>query len=244
MIKIAAFDPLSMVAVQGGTYTMGCTNEQQDCYDSEKPAHGVTLSNFYIGRYEVTQQQWREIMGNNPSNFENCDQCPVEHVSWDDIQEFLKKLNEKYSGHNYRLPTEAEWEFAARGRGQKVLFGNGKNILDPKEANFYGSEDYKKNYSVAGEYREKTTPRGSFIPNSLGLYDMSGNVWEWCSDWYGEDYYKNSPSKNPGGPDKGSFRVLRGGSWYYDPGNCRVSSRYYDYPGYRTGGFRVASSPQ
>jgi hypothetical protein len=140
-----------LVFVKGGEYDMGCTSEQQDCQGNEKPAHKVKVSDFYIGRFEVTQKEWVAIMGDNPSNFKDCDNCPVEQVSWDDIQTFLSKLNTKYPNRNYRLPTEAEWEFAARGGGKAVLFGNGKNTLDPKEANFNASKDYKKPYSVTGE---------------------------------------------------------------------------------------------
>jgi formylglycine-generating enzyme required for sulfatase activity len=230
-----------LVLVPGGTFTMGCTSEQKDC-ESNEQAHQVTLSDFYIGKYEVTQKLWTEIMGENPSNFKSGDNYPVERVSWDDVQTFLSKLNTKYPNRNYRLPTEAEWEYAARGGGKAVLFGNGKNTLDPKEANFNGKEDYKKSYSVTGEYRNKTTPVGSFIPNALGLYDMSGNVWEWCSDWYGSDYYKNSPATNPQGPTSGSYRVFRGGSWCSVPLGCRVAIRYNGTPGDRSNvfGFRLA----
>lgn len=222
---------------------MGCTSEQQDCSSDEKPAHQVTLSDFYLGKYEVTQKLWRDIMGNDPSNFKNCDQCPVEQVSWEDVQAFLQKLNTKYPGRNYRLPTEAEWEYAAREGGKAVLFGNGKNIADPKEMNFYSQESAKKPYSVAGNYRGKTTPVGSFAPSVLGLYDMAGNVREWCSDWYGSDYYSSSPSSNPQGAAFGSGRVVRGGSWGSYPQNCRVADRNNDTPGNRSNGgvgFRLA----
>lgn len=231
-----------LVFIRGGTFTMGCTSEQQDCSSDEKPAHQVTLSDFYLGKYEVTQKLWRDIMGNDPSNFKNCDQCPVEQVSWEDVQAFLQKLNTKYPGRNYRLPTEAEWEYAAREGGKAVLFGNGKNIADPKEMNFYSQESAKKPYSVAGNYRGKTTPVGSFAPSVLGLYDTAGNVREWCSDWYGSDYYSSSPSSNPQGAAFGSFRVMRGGSWHDSPQSCRVANRSSDAPGYRYSviGFRLA----
>jgi formylglycine-generating enzyme required for sulfatase activity len=230
-----------LVLVPGGTFMMGCTSEQKDC-KSDEHAHQVTLSDFYIGKYEVTQKEWTDIMGKNPSYFKYGDNYPVERVSWGDVQTFLGELNTKYPNRNYRLPTEAEWEYAARGGGKEVLFGNGKNILDPKEANFNASADHKKPYSVAGEYRHKTTPVGSFIPNALGLYDMSGNVYEWCNDWYGDDYYKNSPATNPQGPTSGSYHVLRGGSWFNDPQYCRVSFRNSNTPGYRIDniGFRLA----
>ncbi|MBK8426108.1 MAG: SUMF1/EgtB/PvdO family nonheme iron enzyme [Lewinellaceae bacterium] len=231
-----------LILIRGGTFEMGCTSEQQDCHDSEKPAHRVTVGDFYLGKYEVTQKLWQEIMGNNPSNFKNCDNCPVEQVSWDDVQEFLQKLNAKYPGRNYRLPTEAEWEYAARGGGKAILFGNGRNIADSKEINFDASASYKKSYSLAGEYRAKTVPVGSLnSSNALGLHDMSGNVWEWCSDWYGT--YASGSQTNPTGPASGSYRVLRGGSWSLYPQDCRVANRY-DAPGNRKPslGFRLARS--
>jgi formylglycine-generating enzyme required for sulfatase activity len=165
-------------------------------------------------------------MGTNPSNFKG-DNLPVENVSWDDVQEYLKKLNQK-TGKKYRLPTEAEWEYAAREGGKKVRFGNGKDIANPSEINFDGSKDYKKPYSVVGVYREKTTNVGSFSPNSLGLYDMSGNVWEWCSDWYSS--YSSSAVSNPTGAATGSSRVGRGGGWDSYPLHCRVAYRNYGSP--------------
>ncbi|MEO6038768.1 MAG: SUMF1/EgtB/PvdO family nonheme iron enzyme, partial [Saprospiraceae bacterium] len=232
-----------LVLVRGGTFMMGCTSEQQDCSDSEKPAHIVTLNDFYIGRYEVNQKLWKQVMGTNPSKFTNCDDCPVEQVSWEDVQGFLQKLNAQSPGHTYRLPTEAEWEYAARGGGKAVLFGNGKNTSDPSEINFDASAGDRKPYSVAGNYRHKTVPVGSLnSPNALGLHDMSGNVLEWCSDWYDANYYKNSPSSNPIGPSSGSLRVRRSGSWLNFPQDCRVACRNRLSPGirYYTVGFRLA----
>jgi len=215
---------IEMVFVKGGTFKMGYHNGDSD----EKPVHRVTVSDFYIGKYEVTQKQWRAIMGNNPSYFKG-DNLPVENVSWDDVQEFLKKLNTK-TGKHYRLPTEAEWEYAARGgvksRGYEYA---GSNNID--EVAWYD-----------GNSGNKTHPVGTKKPNELSIYDMSGNVWEWCHDWYATNYYRNSPHYNPQGPSNGDSRVLRGGSWDYDAGNCRVANRYGDYPGYSDGndGFRVA----
>ena len=220
---------------------MGCTSEQQDCDDDESPIHEVTLGDFYIGRFEVTQKLWKQVMGNNPSYFKDCDDCPVEQVSWNDIQTFIRKLNDLYPDRNYRLPTEAEWEYAARGGGQQVLFGNGKDVADPGEMNFDASASHKKSYSVAGTYRQKTVPVGSLnTPNALGLQDMSGNVWEWCSDWYGS--YPSGTLTNPTGPSSGSFRVIRGGSWNNLTSYCRVSSRVSGSPDYRSlvWGFRLA----
>ena len=205
--------------------------------------HLVSLNDFYIGTKEVTQKQWKDIMGKNPSNFKNCGECPVENVSWDDVQEFIQKLNAK-TGRQYRLPTEAEWEYAAREGGQAVLFGNGKNMANPAEINFAASTD-KKPYSVIGIYRIKTTPAGSFPPNALGLYDMSGNVWEWCSDWYNAYYYSNSPSTNPLGPATGTSRVIRGGSYFYNPESLRVAYRTNYKPSESKSelGFRLARTP-
>ncbi len=237
-------DKMDLVLVPGGTFNMGCTSEQQDCGDDEKPGHSVTVNDFYIGQYEVTQQQWRAVMGSNPPElvFKGCDMCPVERVSWDEVQDFIAKLNQQ-TGQQYRLPTEAEWEYAARGGGKAVLFGNGKNVIDPKEINFNARTDSKKSYSVVGEYRAKTIPVGSLhSPNALGLHDMSGNVWEWCGDWYAADYYENSPSSNPVGPTSGSYRVLRGGSLNDVPQGCRAALRSGLAPGVRSGnvGFRLA----
>ncbi len=220
-----------MVFVEGGTFNMGCSAEQEgDCGSDEKPVHQVKLSGFYAGKHEVTQAQWQAVMGNNPSSFSGCAQCPVENVSWDDVQGYLRKLNEK-TGRKYRLLTEAEWEYAARGGAQskswKYAGGNG-----------IGDVAWYDNNSG-----NKTHPVGQKAANELGLFDMSGNVWEWCSDWYGN--YAAGAQDNPTGPSSGSYRVIRGGSWNFSARNCRVSIRSYVSPGLRYGsfGFRVASSP-
>lgn len=227
---------IELVYVRGGTFTMGCTSEQgNDCEGDEKPAHQVTLSDFYIGKYEVTQKQWREIMGtstplSDPSYFKNCDDCPVEQVSWNDIQEFIKKLNQK-TGKNYRLPTEAEWEYAARGGTQSkgYKYAGSNNI---GEVAWYIDNSSSKTHAIGGKK-----------PNELGIYDMSGNVWEWCSDWDGS--YSAGSQRNPQGSSSGNYRVLRGGSWDYGARRCRVSSRINGNPGYRSndGGFRLVVSP-
>ena len=201
---------IEMVWVSGGTFTMGATSEQgSDAYDWEKPAHSVTLSGYYIGKYEVTQAQWKAVMGNNPSSFKG-DNLPVERVSWNEVQEFIKKLNQ-LMGKSYRLPTEAEWEYAARG-------GNNSRGYKYSGSNNIGSVAWY--YENSGS---TTHPVGSKSPNELGIYDMSGNVWEWCQDWYGD--YSSSSQRNPKGPASGSSRVGRGGGWYCDAWGCRVSFR-------------------
>ena len=199
-----------MVEVRGGTFTMGATSEQgSDAYNDEKPAHSVTLSSYYIGKTEVTQELWQAVMGSNPSNFKG-DRKPVERVSWNDCQKFISKLN-SLTGKKFRLPTEAEWEFAARGgiksKGYKY---SGSNTL--ADVAWNGDNSGYKTHDV-----------GTKNPNELGLYDMSGNVWEWCNDWYGN--YSSSPSNNPTGPGSGAFRVCRGGSWDHGARYCRSSDR-------------------
>ena len=201
----------NMVRVEGGTFKMGATSEQDsDAYDDEEPVHQVTLSSFSIGKYEVTQEEWMALMGNNPSNFKEA-LHPVEQVSWDDCQKFILKLNE-LTGMNFRLPSEAEWEFAARG---------GNKSLGYKYA---GSDDIGY---VAWYYENSggsTHEVGRKAANELGLYDMSGNVWEWCADWYG--HYTSTDQTNPkGAPNKDSRRVRRGGSWYHHTRGCRLSRR-------------------
>ena len=208
-----------MVAVEGGTFTMGATSEQDNPYSGEKPAHRVTLSDYYIGETELTQALWRAVMGSNPSYFKG-DNLPVGHVSWDDCQTFIRKLNAA-TGKNFRLPTEAEWEFAARG-GNKSY-----------HTKYAGGSDLS---SVAWCYDnsdDKTHPVAQKSPNELGLYDMSGNVWEWCQDYYDSDYYSRSPSTNPCNNTKASYRVLRGGSWHAYARECRVANRLYLMPGNR-----------
>ena len=214
-----------MVYVEDGTFTMGCTSEQSNCNSDETP-HQVTLSSYYIGKYEVTQAQWIEIMGDNPSTFKG-DNFPVENVSWEDIQEFITKLKEK-TGRTYRLPTEAEWEYAARGgnKSQGYLYSGSNNLND------VGWYDDNNSYN-------RTHPVGEKQANELGIYDMSGNVYEWCSDWYGS--YSSSSQTNPTGPSGGSSRVFRGGGWGHNADNCRVAIRYLNKPDSRNNysGFRL-----
>jgi len=220
-----------MAFVAGGTFTMGCAAEQDsDCDDDERPAHSVTLSDYYIGKREVTQGLWKAVTGGNPSHFTRSDNLPVENVSWDEVNAFIDCLNRK-TGRMYRLPTEAEWEYAARGGNKSGGYKySGSNTLDSVAW-------YKDNSG------SKTQEAGTKAPNELGIYDMSGNVWEWTGDWYGD--YGSDAQTNPTGPSTGSFRVRRGGSWFGNAGCCRVSSRFIGDPGYRDGdvGFRLAVSP-
>ena len=199
-----------MVFVEGGTFTMGATPEQgNEAEGDENPSHQVIVSSFMIGQTEVTQELWEAVMGSNPSKFKGVNR-PVEHVSWDDCQEFIKKLN-ALTGQHFRLPNEAEWEYAARGgsksRGYKY---SGSNNID--DVAWYENNSGSDTHNVATKQ-----------PNELGLYDMSGNVWEWCQDWYGN--YSSSSQSNPQGPASGSHRVYRGGSWGNFARFCRVANR-------------------
>ena len=212
-----AHHDIAMAYVRGGTFTMGCTPEQgDDCYGDENPVRRVTLSDFYMGKYEVTQAQWKSVMGedNNPSNFKG-DNLPVDSVSWDEALEFIEKLNEM-TGGNYRLPTEAEHEYAARGgsssRGYKYSGSNNINEVAWHD----------------GNSGKSTHPVGTKKANELGIYDMSGNVFEWTSDLYGA--YDGNPQTNPQGADSGSIRVFRGGSWYNNARFVRVTYRNYTGP--------------
>jgi len=220
----------SMVYVQGGTFVMGATSEQAcDAYKNEKPIHRVSLSSFSIGRYEVTQEEWIAVMGSNPSKYKGSN-LPVENVSWGDCQLFIGKLN-ALTRRQFRLPTEAEWEYAARGgkssRGYKYSGSNSIGLV----------AWYSDNSSVG------THEVGTKAPNELGLYDMSGNVWEWCEDRYGEYNMSNySVQTNPKGPFSGTSRVLRGGCWGTIASYCRVSYRSYESPSlkHELNGLRLA----
>ena len=205
----------TMIEVEGGTFTMGSPDSDSDADSGEKPAHQVTLSSYYIGETEVTQELWQVVMGSNPSYFTGDLQCPVEYVSWYDCQTFISKLNE-LTGESFRLPTEAEWEYAARG-------GNKSKGYKYSGSNTIGNVAWYDDNSSSTTHAVKTKH-----PNELGIYDMSGNVWEWCSDWYGS--YSSSAQTNPTGPSSGFYRVLRGGSWSYSARYCRVANRNYDSP--------------
>jgi sulfatase modifying factor 1 len=214
---VAQKDPLNheMVFVEGGTFQMGSNSGNP----VEEPVHSVTLSSFNIGKYEVTQDQWKAAAGSNPSHFKDCDQCPVESVSWNDVQDFIRKLNSK-TGKNYRLPTEAEWEYAAKGgKSSKGYNYSGSNDLSAVACTILIENCGYKTYVVGGKQA-----------NELGIYDMSGNVWEWCSDWYGS--YNNYSEINPIGAssDRSSSIVLRGGSWDSMDYYCRNSYRVKDGP--------------
>ena len=188
----------NMVYVSSGTFTMGGTSEQgSDAYNDEKPTHSVTLSSYYICKYEVTQALWRAVMGSNPSNFKG-DNLPVENVSWYDCQTFINRLN-SYTGRNFRLPTEAEWEFAARaGNYSRHYKYSGSNYIS--DVGWYDDNSGNRSFPV-----------GTKQANELGLFDMSGNVYEWCSDWYGS--YSSYSQNDPTGATSGSYRVRRGGGW-------------------------------
>jgi len=234
-----------MVFVQGGTFQMGSNDGDSD----EKPVHSVTVDDFYIGKYEVTQKEWKEVMGNNTSKWKG-DDLPVEKVSWYDAVEFCNKKSDmegltrcytgsgkntkcNFSANGYRLPTEAEWEYAGRGgsRTAHYKYSGSNNVGDVA---WYYSNSSSKTHKV-----------GTKQANELGIYDMSGNVWEWCNDWYDADYYKNSPKNNPQGDSLGKYRVLRGGSWSNFDYNCRVAYRFWNNPDDSdcNYGFRLSRTP-
>ena len=217
----------NLIYVEGGSFIMGATQEQEfECRDFEKPVHEVHLDSFHIGRTPVTQQQWEAIMGYNPSCFKG-EKLPVEQVSWVDCHRFISKLN-ALTGKKFRLLTEAEWEFAARGGTKSCgsIYSGGDTYDDVAW--------YKDNSD------SKTHPVASKSPNELGIYDMSGNVWEWCQDWDGQ--YPSTPVTNPKGPTSGSYRLFRGGSWCSTPRDCRVSYRNSYAPTFTSNylGFRLA----
>lgn len=214
---------IDFVFVPGGSYIMG--SPETKFISEERPRHKVTLSSFWMGKYEVTQKQYQDVMGANPSYYKGED-LPVDTVSWNDAAMFCEKFNKKYNA-TLRLPTEAEWEFAARaGTTGKYHWGaaiDGKYVWYDKNSN------------------NTTNPVGKKLPNPWGLYDMFGNVWEFCADWHDDNYYASSPEKDPKGPASGSERVIRGASWYDNVNYISASFRYRDAPAksYYYYGFRV-----
>ena len=221
----------NMIKVKGGTFLMG--SNDSEAFNDEMPVHSVTLSDYYIGETEVTQELWEAVMGTNPSFFSGSNN-PVESVSWDDCQEFIAKLND-LTGLEFRLPTEAEWEYAARGGNKSEGYKYaGSNTIH--EVAWYRANAYDVEYSSPAY---GTHSVGTKSPNELGIYDMSGNVYEWCSDWYGE--YSSSSQTNPTGSTSGSYRVARGGSFGSSVQYCRVASRNISTPDTRINplGFRL-----
>jgi formylglycine-generating enzyme required for sulfatase activity len=221
---------MKFALIPAGEFAMGSPAADKDAYDDEKPQHQVRITQpFYLGVTEVTQGQYRAVTGQNPSQFQGADNLPVETVSWNDAVAFCNALSTK-EGRTYRLPTEAEWEYACRaGNPGRFAFGDDDRMLD-RYAWYVGNSD------------TRTHPVGQKQPNSFGLYDMHGNVWEWCADGYSADYYKESPGVDPPGPSGASVRVGRGGSWFSDPRVCRSAGRYGNAPGVRLFylGFRLA----
>ncbi|MBW4615529.1 MAG: SUMF1/EgtB/PvdO family nonheme iron enzyme [Desmonostoc vinosum HA7617-LM4] len=229
---------LNMVQIPSGTFTMGSPAGEKERSSDEGPQHQVTVPEFFMGKYEVTQAQYQAIMGNNPSNFKG-EKRPVEKVSWNDAVEFCKKLSQRM-GRTYRLPSEAEWEYACRA-GTTTPFYFGETITSDL-ANYNGTYTYAS--ASKGQYRQQTTEVGIFPPNAFGLYDMHGNVWEWCQDYY-HDNYQGAPTNGSAwfNDNDNQYRLLRGGSWYNDPENCRSAFRFRNGADYRLDGigFRVVS---
>lgn len=230
-MQTATFNMYSveMVHVTGGAFIMGCESTNNYCEEDEKPPHKVVIDNFHIGKYEITQKQWEDVMEVNPSYFSDCENCPVENVSWNDIQKFISKLNIK-TGNTYRLPSEAEWEYVARGgKFSNGYLYAGSNNIDDVAWYWRNSGDNELEDAWSAEILQsndcKTKIIGQKNANEIGIHDMSGNVWEWCSDYYKRDYYQKSPEVNPKNSDSDSNRVCRGGSWGRSKNQCTISSR-------------------
>jgi formylglycine-generating enzyme required for sulfatase activity len=235
-----------MIFVEGSTFTMGCTSDPERCFDNEEPAHSVTLSDFYVGEFQVTQKLWEKVMGTTISEqrdlgnpeWELCGEgndYPIYYVNYEECEKFCEKLNQLLykqlpEGYKFSLPTEAQWEYAARG-GKKS-----KNYTYSGSNNIYKVAWHIENCNI------QIHEVGIKTKNELGIYDMSGNVWEWCRDWFDVYYYRHSPSTDPTGPDNGYYRVLRGGSWRSFAPGCRVSHRHIRPQNQRGDnyGFRVA----
>jgi formylglycine-generating enzyme required for sulfatase activity len=262
---------MKLVFIPSGKFTMGSPKEEKDRDEDEGPQHEVAITPaFYLGGYEVTQKQFREVMGYNPSFFstagkgkqgvdygtvkpgggkdrvigQDTDDFPVENVSWQEAVAFCNTLSalpaEKKAARAYRLPTEAEWEYACRGGAAFHQTFHLGNALSSRQANFDGSAPHGG--AAQGPYLRRTSKVGSYKkPNAFGLFDMHGNVWEWCHDWYGKDYSGKGPKAGPAGADRGTDRVMRGGGWYNSAAGCRSAARRGGRPGYRDRdlGFRV-----
>jgi len=219
-IALGAGVSLELVWIAPGTFVMGSPASESG-REVDETQHRVTLTTgFWMGRYEVTQRQWQQIMGTNPSHFKATGpDAPVDQVGWNDCQEFLQKLNAQVPGGGFRLPTEAEWEYACRA-GTTTVFHHGDR-LDSSQANFDGRAAYGGGPS--GGCRQTTLRVGQFAPNAFGLHDMHGNVWEWCADWYGA--YPPDDVTNPQGPSSGNAHILRGGCWRRSAASCRSAAR-------------------
>jgi formylglycine-generating enzyme required for sulfatase activity len=244
---------MKLALIPAGTFLMGSPDSEQDRSEDEGPQHEVEITSpFSLGIHPVTQEQYKKVMGKNPSYFTRKKgggpNHPVEQVSWEEAVEFCRKLSarpeENAAGRTYHLPTEAEWEYACRGGANSstpFFFGDS---LSSTQANFDGNYPYGG--ADTGPYLQRTTPVGSYQPSAFGLFDMHGNVWEWCQDWYDENYYTRSPRQDPQGPQNGGHRVLRGGSWGDYGLFCRSALRNRGGPGVRNLfiGFRVLCSPR
>ncbi len=221
--------PLEMIYVPSGTFMMGSPDNEKERSDSEGPQHRVNVPEFWVGKYQVTQAQWQVVMGNNPSSFKG-NNHPVENVSWENAEDFCQKLAQM-TGKAFRLPSEVEWEYACRA-GTTTPFAFGDSLAST-QANFNGNYPYGG--AVKGPYLKSTAPVGSYAHNAFGLYDMHGNVWEWCQDWFADDYYQQCEKQgtviDPTGPEKGQSRALRGGSWGLNGRNCRSADRNWLEPG-------------
>ena len=231
---------MEFVYIPKATFTMGSPPDEPKRHHDEVQHPVALLTGFYMSTTEVTQGQWHKVMGDNPSEFMECgEQCPVESISWNDVQNFIKQLNKIEENKTYRLPTEAEWEYACRA-GTDTPFSYGK-CLSTEQANFDGRTPLDE--CPRGKYRERVTPVAKFPPNPWGLYDMHGNVWEWCQDWYGT--ILPGPATDPTGPSSGKYKVVRGGSWFSLDDDCRSANRDRSAPnlGLNFIGFRLVMMP-
>lgn len=232
---------MQLVEIPAGKFLMGSVPQERDRVHLEVQHEVEITRSFYLGIHEVTQGQYEQVVGTNPSRFKVTPTHPVENVSFEDALAFCSQLSQRaqevLAGRAYRLPTEAEWEHACRGGSAVYAAFHFGNQLNSTQANFDGSYPYGN--AVPGPFRQQTLPVASFAPNAYGLYDMHGNVWEWCTDWYG--VYDLNDTRDPQGPPNGKQRILRGGSWHSRADNCRSASRYADWPIVRSDavGFRV-----